>query len=164
NTRIRPERIARRIGAGGGLVCLVGVQSNQFPRAMDIARRLRASGAQVCIGGVPVSGCLSRLPEIPPELQEAMDLGISLFAGEAEGRLEEVLSDAHARKLKPLYNYMAELPNLTGIPAPVLPATRIKRTSGHHTSFDAGRGCPFQCSFYTLINVHTHQSHRPHHH
>jgi radical SAM superfamily enzyme YgiQ (UPF0313 family) len=160
NTRIKPKHIARRIGAGGGLVCLVGVQSNQFPRAMDIARPLRASGVQVCIGGFHVSGCLSMLPEVPPEFNEAMALGISLFAGEAEGRLEEVLRDARAGALKPLYNYMAELPNLAGVPAPVLPATRIKRTSGHHTSLDAGRGCPFQCSFCTIINVQGRQSRR----
>ena len=160
NTRIKPARIARRIGAGGGLVCLVGVQSNQFPRAMDIARPLRAAGVQVCIGGFHVSGCLSMLPEVPPELKEAMDLGISLFAGEAEGRFEEVLRDARAGTLKPLYNYMDALPNISGVPAPVLPATRIKRTSGHHTSFDAGRGCPFQCSFCTIINVQGRQSRR----
>src|SRR5689334_12380767 len=38
NTRVRPERIARQIkDAGGyGMVGMVGVQSNQFPRAMDI--------------------------------------------------------------------------------------------------------------------------------
>src|SRR5271165_4049481 len=33
NSRIRPERLARMIGeAGAGMVMLVGVQSNQFPR------------------------------------------------------------------------------------------------------------------------------------
>src|SRR5579862_1913472 len=78
NTRIRPERIAAQVKATGGLVALVGVQSNEFPRAMDAARRLRAAGAPVCIGGFHVSGCLSMLPELPPELKEAMDLGISL--------------------------------------------------------------------------------------
>src|SRR5256714_12240506 len=93
NTRIRPEQIIREIRAGGGrgLVGLVGVQTNQFPRAVDIARPLRAAGIPVCIGGFHVSGCLAMLPDVPPELQEAMDLGIALFAGEAEGRLEDVL-------------------------------------------------------------------------
>ena len=42
------------------------------------------------------------LPELTPELKQAMDLGISLFAGEAEGRLEEVLRDAWQGSLKPL--------------------------------------------------------------
>ena len=35
----------------------------------------------------------------------------------------------------------------------MLPALRIERTAGRLTSFDAGRGCPFQCSFCTIINV-----------
>src|SRR5205814_7254807 len=38
NTRIRPERLARMIErAGAGMVMLVGVQSNQFSRALDMA-------------------------------------------------------------------------------------------------------------------------------
>jgi hypothetical protein len=45
---------------------LVGVQSNQFPRALDIARPLRAAGLQVAIGGFHVSGCLAMLPEMQP--------------------------------------------------------------------------------------------------
>ena len=45
-----------------GIVCLVGVQTNQFPRALDLARRFRAAGIQVAIGGFHVSGCLSMLP------------------------------------------------------------------------------------------------------
>src|SRR6185503_2525266 len=40
NTRVVPEHLAKQIG-DRGLVALVGVQSNQYPRAMDIARRLR---------------------------------------------------------------------------------------------------------------------------
>jgi pyruvate-formate lyase-activating enzyme len=155
NTRIRPGAIAKKIrrAGGHGLVALVGVQSNQFPRAVDIARELRSFGVQVCIGGFHVSGCLSMLPEIPADLQDAMDAGISLFAGEAEGRLAEVLRDADRCDMKPLYNYMADLPALEGTPPPLLPSDRIKRVAGTMTSFDAGRGCPFQCSFCTIINV-----------
>ena len=160
NTHIRPQRIARELGREPGMVALIGVQSNQFPRAMDIARPLRAAGVQVCIGGFHVSGCLSMLPELPQELKDAMDLGISLFAGEAEGRFEEVLIDAWHRRLKPLYNYMADLPSLDGVPMPILPATRVKRTGGKITTFDAGRGCPFLCSFCTIINVQGRKSRR----
>ena len=45
NTRVRPDRIARQIrDAGGfGLVGFVGVQSNQFPRVMDL-REAAAGG------------------------------------------------------------------------------------------------------------------------
>ena len=155
NTRIRPNRIANAMRASGegGLVALVGVQSNQFPRAVDIARPLRAAGVPVCIGGFHVSGSLSMLPEIPPEIQEAIDLGVSIFAGEAEGRLEQLLKDAHRRSLKPIYNWMSDLPSLEGAPLPFLPREKISRTATTRTSFDCGRGCPFQCSFCTIINV-----------
>jgi len=155
NTRIRPSRIANAMRASGegGLVALVGVQSNQFPRAVDIARPLRAAGVPVCIGGFHVSGSLSMLPEIPPEIQEAIDLGVSIFAGEAEGRLEQLLKDAHRRSLKPIYNWMSDLPSLEGAPLPFLPREKISRTATTRTSFDCGRGCPFQCSFCTIINV-----------
>src|SRR6266852_2893794 len=160
NTRIKPERIARQLRGGRGMVALVGVQSNQFPHAMDLARPLRAAGIPVCIGGFHVSGCLAMLPEIPPELKEAMDLGISLFAGEAEGRFETVLRDAWNGTLKPLYTYMDDLPSLAGATLPILPAWRIKRIGGSLTSFDAGRGCPFLCSFCTIINVQGPKSRR----
>jgi len=163
NTRIRTRRIARQLAGAGrrGLVILVGVQSNQFPRAMDIARPLRAAGIQVCIGGFHVSGCLSMLPEIPAEMKEAMDLGISLFAGEAEeGRMDQVLRDAWQGALKPLYNYLSDLPSLENAPMPMLPAETIRGTLGKYTSFDAGRGCPFQCSFCTIINVQGRKSRR----
>jgi radical SAM superfamily enzyme YgiQ (UPF0313 family) len=155
NTQIRPEVIIAAIRAAGGhgLVGLVGVQTNQYPRAVDIARPLRAAGIQVCIGGFHVSGCLSMLPDMPPELKEAMALGITLFAGEAEGRLEELLQAAYRGEMKPLYNFMNDLPGLEGMPMPFLPLEVVQRTSGLRTSFDAGRGCPFLCSFCTIINV-----------
>jgi radical SAM superfamily enzyme YgiQ (UPF0313 family) len=155
NTRIKPRRIIRRIreNAGKGLVALVGVQTNQFPRAVDIARPLRAAGIPVCIGGFHVSGCIAMLPTVPPDLQEAMDLGVALFAGEAEGRLDDVLRAAYRNDLPPLSNFMKDLPALEGTAAPYLPIDVIRRTSGTRTSFDAGRGCPFLCSFCTIINV-----------
>ncbi len=155
NTLIRPDRIARDIKAAGGvgLVAIVGVQSNQFPRAIDIARPLREAGIQVAIGGFHVSGCLAMLPEMPEDLKQAMAMGISLYAGEAEGRFDEILQDAAAGTLRPLYNYMDDLPGMEGQPPPFLPRERIERTGGRLGSFDAGRGCPFQCSFCTIINV-----------
>jgi len=155
NTRVRPERIADTIAAAGGrgLVCLVGVQSNQFPRAVDLARRLRARGAQVAIGGFHVSGCLAMLPEMPGDVKEAQALGASLFAGEAEGRFETVLVDAYEGRLRPLYDFTNDLPGVAGAPLPLLPAESVARTAGTVTTFDAGRGCPFQCSFCTIINV-----------
>ncbi len=156
NTRVVPARIMRGLRAEGGkaLVALVGVQSNQFPRAMDLARPFREAGFDVAIGGFHASGCISMLKELPDDLKEAQALGISLVAGEVEEeRLDEVLADAYAGRLKPLYNWMDALPSIAGAPIPILPAEHVGRTAGHLSSFDLGRGCPFQCSFCTIINV-----------
>jgi hypothetical protein len=156
NSRVRSAsliRMMRRAG-GSGLLALVGVQSNQFPRAVDIARPFRAAGIPVCIGGFHVSGSLAMLAKMPPEMREAAALGISYFAGEAEGgRFDEVLRDAFAGELKPVYDWVGELPALGGAPIPFLPGEHVRRTMGFYSSFDLGRGCPFQCSFCTIINV-----------
>ena len=55
NRRVRPERIIRMIRASGGraLIGLVGVQSNQFPRAVDLARPFLAAGLPVALGWFP---------------------------------------------------------------------------------------------------------------
>jgi Radical SAM superfamily len=156
NRRVRPDRIIRMIRREGGkaLIGLVGVQSNQFPRAVDLARVFRTAGFPVCIGGFHVSGCIAMLPEVPADIQAAQALGISFFAGEAEeGRLGEVLRDAWEGKLAPLYNHMDALPALQGEPPPILPRQHIQRTAGSLSSMDLGRGCPYQCSFCTIINV-----------
>ncbi len=156
NQRVRPDAIIRMIRKSGGrtLIGLVGVQSNQFPRAVDLARVFRAAGLPVCIGGFHVSGCLAMLPEMPAEIRAAQDLGISFFAGEAEDRrLDTVLRDAWNGTLAPLYNHMNDLPALQGEPAPILPRQHVRRTSGTISSIDLGRGCPYQCSFCTIINV-----------
>jgi hypothetical protein len=135
NTRVRVKRIVDLIRRNDnfGLVGLVGVQSNQFPRTLDIARPLREAGVQVVIGGFHVSGCLAMLPEMQADLQTALDMGCSLFAGEAEdGRIDKVLQDAAAGTLKPVYNFMNELPALEAAPTPYLPAQIIGRTLNHH--------------------------------
>src|SRR6202047_1261700 len=88
NRRVQPDRIIREIRKAGGKarIGLVGVQSNQFPRAVDHARAFLAAGLPVCIGGFHVSGCIAMLPELPTDIREAQELGVSFFAGEAENR------------------------------------------------------------------------------
>ena len=155
NTRVPVKKIIRRIqdAGGNGIVCMVGVQSNQYPRAIDMARRFRKAGIQVAIGGFHVSGCIAMLPEMPDDLKEAEDLGITLFAGESEGRFEDFLRAAFERRLDPLYNYMNDLPGLDGQTMPYLPPEVARRYAPMPGTFDAGRGCPFLCSFCTIINV-----------
>ena len=161
NSHINPKKIASLIeNADGGMVMLVGVQSNQFPRALDIAKPLREKGIQVAVGGFHVSGTFSMLKERDAHVEKALEMGISLFAGEAEGRLGQVLKDAFYKNLQPIYNFMDDLPNMNGVATPLLPAERVHLTAGATTSFDAGRGCPFACSFCTIINVQGRKSRR----
>src|SRR5271154_624468 len=162
NTRVRVERIIAQMRANGnfGFVGLVGVQSNQYPRSLHIAKPLREAGIAVIIGGFHVSGMLAMFPDVMADLQEALDMGITLFAGEAEGRMDEVMRDAAKGALKPLYNYINDLPALEESVTPFLPGNSVRKTIGNVTTFDAGRGCPFQCSFCTIINVQGRKSRR----
>lgn len=136
-----------------GMVALVGVQSNQYPRALDIARPFRDASLPVAMGGFHVSGCLAMLDGSAVGLDACRKMGIAMFAGEAEGRLETVLRDAASGQLQSLYNFMNDLPSIDGAPVPFLPKRYIEHTLGLSASFDAGRGCPYQCSFCTIINV-----------
>src|SRR6266702_1202113 len=155
STRVDLRGLIRRFRRHGGfgLVALVGVQSNQYPRALDIARPLREAGIAVAIGGFHVSGCLSMLDGRAVDLDACRDMGVAMFAGEAEGRLDLVLRDAAEGRLDPVYNFMQELPGMEGTPVPFLPKRYVARTLGLRASLDAGRGCPYQCSFCTIINV-----------
>ncbi|WP_246660488.1 radical SAM protein [Nitratireductor sp. XY-223] len=155
NTRVDVPALFARLRQHGkyGLVALVGVQSNQYPRALDIARPFREADIPVAMGGFHISGCLSMLDGDAVELDACREMGISMFAGEAENRLESVLRDAAADQLAPLYDTMKDLPGMEGIPVPFLPRHYVERTLGLSASFDAGRGCPYQCSFCTIINV-----------
>jgi radical SAM superfamily enzyme YgiQ (UPF0313 family) len=162
NTRVRIDRIISGMRANNnfGFVGLVGVQSNQYPRSLHIAKPLREAGISVIIGGFHVSGMLAMFDKIGPDLQAALDLGITLFAGEAEGRIDEVIRDAAEGRLKPIYNYINDLPALESAVIPFLPGNSVRKTIGNVTTFDAGRGCPFQCSFCTIINVQGRKSRR----
>ena len=86
NTVIDVEAAVGRIrAAGGGFVGLVGVQSNQFPRALDLGRRFRAAGIPVVVGGFHVSGCLSMLPVLPPRSRRPSISGSSCSPAKARG-------------------------------------------------------------------------------
>ena len=111
------------------MVGLVGVQSNQFPRALDIARPLRAAGIAGRHRRLPRLRLLAMLPEMQADLQAALDMGFTLFAGEAEGRIDEVLRDAAAGTLKPHLQLSWTICRRSkAAPTPILPA----RTIGAH--------------------------------
>jgi radical SAM superfamily enzyme YgiQ (UPF0313 family) len=139
------------------VVGLVGVQTNQFPRAFDLARQFRAAGIDVIIGGFHTSGTINMLGEQEPDIQALVKESISIVSGEVEENWAEILSDALHGRLKPIYSFAQDLQNLIDIGSAPLP--RISPKTMHHfaqPSFgtaDTSRGCPFACSFCTIINV-----------
>ena len=74
-------------------------------------------------------------------------------AGEAEGRTADVLRDVAAGTAKPIYNYLNHMPELSSAVPPIPPSDLVKLVVTEYSSFDADRGCPFHCSFCTIINV-----------
>ena len=154
--RVDVAHIARQSRHKGTktVVCLVGVQSNQFPRAADLALEFRREGLDVLIGGFHVSGIISTLPDMPDDLLALQSAGVTLVAGEVENRWETILKDAMNNALKPLYDFLKESPDISMAPMPRIPKSLLNRYAvKHFATLDCGRGCPFQCTFCTVINV-----------
>jgi radical SAM superfamily enzyme YgiQ (UPF0313 family) len=136
------------------IVCLVGVQTNQFPRACDLARVFRRAGLTVLIGGFHVSGYLALLPEIPPDIQQLIDDGVTIVKGEIEETWGDLLCDAVDGHLKPLYDFIDNKPDLYTKPLPAIRRSYLRKfVAPNFGTLDCGRGCPFECTFCTIINV-----------
>jgi radical SAM superfamily enzyme YgiQ (UPF0313 family) len=136
------------------VVGLVGVQTNQFVRASDLALRFRKMGIPVMIGGFHVSGQIALFKTPTPELQALLDAGVTLVAGEVEDTWKDILKDFSEGHLKPLYNYLEHKPDLSYQPIPVVEPEYLKHFAfSNFGTIDCGRGCPFACSFCTIINV-----------
>jgi len=139
------------------LIGLVGVQTNQFPRALDLARKFRAAGLDVIMGGFHTSGTINMLGENEPDIQELVRESITIVSGEVEENWDDILADALDGQLKPIYSFAQDLQNLVDIGKAPLPLVSHK-TMRHFARPDFGtadtsRGCPFACSFCTIINV-----------
>jgi len=136
------------------IIALVGVQSNQFPRAVELARRFRAAGLQVLIGGFHVSGVLALAPDIPRDIQELIDIGVSVVKGEVEDTWGDLLQDASQDRLKPVYDFLDSKPDLYAKPIPMIHRRYLKKfVTSNFGTIDCSRGCPFNCSFCSIINV-----------
>lgn len=154
--RLPVKRICRSQVAGQSqtIVGLVGVQTNQFPRAADLARSFRQAGLTVLLGGFHVTGCLELMPEIPPDIQELLDQGVTVVKGEVEASWGGLLLDAIHGRLRPLYDFTGDKPDLAGKPLPVIRKQYLRKfAASNFGTLDCGRGCPYACSFCTIINV-----------
>ena len=153
--RVPVKEILRRSKLPGvkSIVMLVGVQSNQFPRAQDLASSFLPHNIPVMIGGFHVSGMLSMIG-LTADLRAAMVKGMILVAGEVEGeRLPGVVEDIIKGEPLPLYNFLNPTADLSHLPVPRLSKEDFEHFASTYSTIDTGRGCVFTCDFCTIINV-----------
>jgi radical SAM superfamily enzyme YgiQ (UPF0313 family) len=154
--KIPVERMIRagRTSSCKTIVGLVGVQSNQFPRAADLARRFRKGGLPVMIGGFHVSGSATLSASGSAEIQDLIDLGVTIVKGEVEDTWADILRDALHDRLKPVYDFLSVKPSLSNQPVPQSLGRYLKRfVASKFGTIDCSRGCPFNCSFCSIISV-----------
>ena len=136
------------------IVGLVGVQTNMFARATDLALMFRKYQIPVLIGGFHVSGMIKLFGPLTPDLQFLVDRGVTLVCGEVEGPgvLAGILNDAINNQLKPYY-IVQESPDISNAPVAVADPNYLKHFMQPMCTIDTSRGCPYDCSFCTIINV-----------
>jgi radical SAM superfamily enzyme YgiQ (UPF0313 family) len=113
--------------------------TTQVKRGWQIADEFRRRGKKVIFGGISTM----------LHAEETMEHADSVFLGESEGRMEEVLSDFRNNSLKKVYNFMNNFPDI----ATIGPARRdiLDRDLYNHKGvqmvdlFHASRGCRFSC-------------------
>jgi radical SAM superfamily enzyme YgiQ (UPF0313 family) len=163
---VNPARIARlcKTFSAQTLVMVVGAQTNEFARASDIVLDFQERGVQAIIGGFHVSGVLKVFPRDGSELSRRAhkemgldrltDNGVSLFAGEVEGKMLKLLQDFMSGRLQRVYDYLSDPPDLTDelVPEPVWSIRHHFVFPGSST-VDTCRGCPFKCKYCTIKNV-----------
>ncbi len=157
---IHPRELAREAAQFDGrcLFFLCGVQTNQFPRARDLALELIAHGQRVLMGGFHVSGVVSVFGAPDAPLEQLADLGVILVAGEVEETLPDVVRDCLEEKPARLYNFLDRKPSLDTGHLPRVDAAYLQKFAlSSFSTLDLGRGCPYRCSFCTIINVHGNQ-------
>ena len=128
------------------LLAIVGVQSHQFPRALDLAALARTHGVRHCvIGGPHPMTCDTSL------LQHH---GVSFALAEAEMIWLQILRDAIHGELLPVYGQDQRW--IERIEAPVLiPPSKqdLRRYVVPMMGIYPARGCPFTCNFCSVIKI-----------
>lgn len=127
------------------LVALVGVQSHQLHRAIDLAAYAREHGSLAIIGGPHAMTC---------DTSMLHDSGVSFALSEAELVWPTVLADAARGQLRPVYG--AEQRWMTELESPVLkppPPTDLRRYIIPMLGVYPARGCPFTCNFCAVIKI-----------
>ena len=121
------------------LVAISTMLTSQLPRAFEIAKEFRQRGKKVMFGGIST---MLHADEVKTHAD-------SVFLGEVEGRLEEVISDFEQGKLKPVYNYMQMHPDIGLVGTArreILDRERYNYRGVQMLDLvHASRGCKFNC-------------------
>ncbi len=130
---------------GQKLIALVGVQSHQFHRAVDLAGFARDHGSNVVIGGPHPMTC---------DTSMLQNKGVAFAQAEAEIIWESILVDATIGELKPVYGSEQRWARSLEAP-PLIPPSRtdIKRYMMSMLGVYPARGCPFTCNFCSVIKI-----------
>lgn len=129
------------------LVAITFLISNA-PHAYEIADRFRKRGTPVIMGGFHAS----LLPE------EALEHADAVVVGEAEYVFPEIIKDLKQGSLKRIYK-STKLHSLKGLPMPRYDL--IEKDFFINHPVQATRGCPFRCSFCSVISLYPNIRLRP---
>ena len=128
------------------LLAMVGVQSHQFQRALDLAAYARANGVRHCVIGGPH----------PMTCDTAMlqNRGVSFALAEAEMVWSQILRDAIRGELEPVYGRDRRWAEELHAPVVIPPSKRdLKRYIVPMLGLYPARGCPFTCNFCSVIKI-----------
>ena len=128
------------------LLALVGVQSHQFQRSLDLAAFARANGVQHCvIGGPHPMTC---------DTSMFQNRGVSFALSEAETIWPRILSDAIHGELQPVYGAAQRWTSDLQAPVVIPPSKRdLRRYIVPMLGIYPARGCPFTCNFCSVIKI-----------
>lgn len=127
------------------LVALVGVQSHQFHRALDLAALAHRNGCLTVIGGPHVMTC---------DTSMLHGRGVSFAQCEAELVWDEILEDAASGELKPLYGVGLRWQENLDSPILIPPSREeLRRYIVPMLGVYPARGCPFLCNFCSVTKI-----------
>src|SRR5256712_9522370 len=128
------------------LLALVGVQSHQFQRGLDLAAFARANGVEHCvIGGPHPMTC---------DTTVIHSRGVSFAVAEAEMVWLPILRDAIRGELQPVYGREQRWAQELQAPVVIPPSKRdLRRYFVRMLGIYPARGCPFTCNFCSVIKI-----------
>jgi hypothetical protein len=145
HTDLQYLSLLRREIGGQTLLALVGVQSHQFHRALDLAAHARRNGSLVVMGGPHVMTCDTSLLH---------GSGVSFALSEAELIWTEILDDAVRGELQPTYGQEKRWQQDLKSPVVVPPSKRdLDRYVIPMLGLYPARGCPFVCNFCSVTKI-----------